>query len=46
MARLLGRLQLDPARAGVGMVELRDRLMQALAVIRGQLIQQLSIGCD
>ena len=39
MPCLLGRFQLDPPRAGIGMVELRHRLMQALAVIRRQPIQ-------
>ena len=44
MARLLGRLQLDPACHRVGMVDPRHRLVQALAVVCRQLVQQLAVG--
>jgi hypothetical protein len=44
VACLLGCLQLDPARRRVGMVDLRHRLVQALAVFGREPVQQLAVG--
>jgi hypothetical protein len=42
--RFLGCLHLDPTRARIGVIGLRHGPVQALAVIRGQPVQRLSIG--
>ena len=44
VARFLGRLQLHTPRYRIGMVDGRHCVMQALAFVRRQPIQQLSIG--
>ncbi len=44
VALLLCSLQFHPAGDGVRVVDLRHRLVQALAVLRRQLLQQLRIG--
>jgi len=40
MPRLLGSFQLDPTHTRIGVIDLRHCLIQALAVIRRQPIQQ------